>query len=224
MAVGILLDVGKSFTSFENSLIAIDLDVTQDEAHEWKNDVTLYPVEEGSQISDNIRRIPDKVTITGWITDSPINDDDLAAFNQSSDEGAPDFPSRVFTTFGLLHDLMEQRELMTVYTRYATYTNMALQSCNVPRNGNIGEALNFTLEFVAVRIVSTQTVDVPPGISKKLDKKAGAGTQKKTQPKVDKGGEQTKDLNKSGAASITDSLVKAPSSVKDFLSKYGIAP
>lgn len=224
MSVGILLDVGKSFTSFENSLIAIDLDVTQDEAHEWKNDVTLYPVEEGSQISDNIRRIPDKVTITGWITDSPINDDDLAMFNQTADEGGAELPSRVFTTFALLHDLMEQRELLTVYTRYATYTDMALQSCNVPRNGNIGEALNFTLEFVAVRIVSTQTVDVPPGISKKLDKKAGAATQKKTQPKVDKGGEQTKDLNKSGAASIGDSLVKAPSSVKDFLSKYGVAP
>lgn len=224
MAVGILLDVGKSFTSFENSMIAIDLDVTQDEAHEWKNDVTLYPVEEGSQISDNIRRMPDKVTITGWITDSPINDDDLAAFNQTADEGGADLPSRVFTTFGLLHDLMEQRELMTLYTRHKVYTQMALQSCNIPRNGTIGEALNFTLEFVNVRIVSTQTVDVPPGISKKLDKKAGTATQKKTQPKVDKGAEQTKDLNKSGAASITDGLVKAPGSVKDFLSKYGIAP
>lgn len=224
MAVGILLDVGKSFTSFENSLIAIDLDVTQDETHEWKNDVTLYPVEEGSQISDHIRRMPDKVTITGWITDSPINDDDLAAFNQSADGGESESPSRVLTTFGLLHDLMDSRELMTVYTRHKTYTNMALQSCNIPRNGNIGEALNFTLEFVNLRIVSTQTVDVPAGISKKLDKKAGASTQKKTQPKVDKGAEQTNDLNKSAATSVVDSLVKAPSWIKEFLSKYGVAP
>jgi hypothetical protein len=215
MAVGVLLDVGKSFTSFENSTISIDLDVTQDEAHEWKNDVTLYPVEEGSQISDNIRRMPDKLTITGWITDSPINDESTSSDNTSS---------RVSTTFGLLHDLMEARELMTVYTRHKVYTNMALQSCNIPRNGDIGEALNFTLEFVNVRIVSTQTVDVPAGISKKLDKKSDDSTKKKTQPKQEKGSEQTKDLNKSGAASITDALVKAPSSVKDFLSNYGVSP
>lgn len=216
MAVGLLLDVGKSFTSFENDLISIDLDVTQDETHEWKSEVTLYPVEEGSQISDNIRPLPDKITITGWITDAPINDEELNA------ETVGDTNSRTLTTFGLLHDLKDQRKLMTVYTKYKVYTSMALQSCNIPRSGNIGEAITFTMEFINIRLVDTQTVDVPPGISKKLDKKAGAAVQKKTQPKKDQGATQTDNANKSGAATLFDSAVKAPASVKEFLNKYGI--
>lgn len=219
MAVGLLLDVGKSFTSFENDLISIDLDVTQDETHEWKSDVTLYPVEEGSQISDNIRPLPDKITVTGWITDAPINNEEIELSEAESLGGRA---SRAFTTFGLLHDLKDQRKLMTVYTKYKTYTDMALQSCNIPRSGNIGEAITFTMEFINIRLVNTQTVDVPPGISKKLDKKAGAAVQKKTQPKKDQGATQTENANKSGAATILDSAVKAPASVKEFLNKYGI--
>lgn len=217
MSVGILLDVGSSFTSFENSTISIDLDVTQDEAHEWTNDVTLYPVEEGSQISDHIRPMPDKVTITGWITDAPINDTEIEQYNQASDDGSAELPSRVFTTFGLLHDLRDSRELITLYTRHKVYTNMALQSCNIPRNGAMGEALNFTLTFVNVRIVSTQTVDVPAGISKKLDKKTGAAVQKKTQPTKTPGAEQTVDLNKSAATTLSDGAVKLSTAAKENL-------
>lgn len=205
MSVGLLIDVGKSLTSLETSIISIDLDVTMDEAHEWTNDVTSYPVEEGSPITDHIRQMPDKVTITGMISDTPLRDDILQNYNAGVD--GVNAPVRSQTTFDLLRDLMASKELITLYTRYKIYTSMALQNCSIPRSSGMGLMVQFTLQFINVKIVSTQSVDVPPGISKKLDAKAGGAkgpTALKAQPKKDAGAVQNNDLNKSGAATLSD--------------------
>ena len=70
MSFGILVDIGQSYNSIESDLVSLDLDVTQDEIHEWNNEVTQYPVEIGSPISDHIQLNPDNLTISGLITNS----------------------------------------------------------------------------------------------------------------------------------------------------------
>lgn len=183
MSIGILIDVGKSLTSFDNGLISIDLDVTMDEAHEWTNDVTTSPVEIGSPISDHIQELPDRLNITGMISDAAISESILSQLQTASSGGvdSSSYITRVQTTFDLLRAMIKWKKLVTVYTRYKIYPDMALSSVNIPRSAGIGEAINFTAQFVHVRLVESQTVDVPPGISKKSDAKSGAGTQKKTQ-------------------------------------------
>jgi len=47
-------------------------DATIREVHDYKNDVTEWPVEEGFNITDHIRRAPDEITIDGFITNSPV--------------------------------------------------------------------------------------------------------------------------------------------------------
>lgn len=181
MSVGILIDVGRSLTSFKSEVVSIDLDVTQDEAHEWTNDVTTNPVETGSPVADHIQPMPDKLTITGMVSNSAISD---AAIQQLQNEfGSVDGSvalSRVQTTFDLLRKLKEDRKLVTVYTRYKIYTDMALNSVNIPRSAGIGDSINFTASFTHVRIVNTQRVDVPPGIGKK-----GKQTSKPLEKKTD---------------------------------------
>lgn len=81
MSVGILVDVGQSLTKFTSELVSIDLDVTNEEIHEWTNDVTTNPVEIGAPISDHIQELPDKIRITGMISDSAISDNVIRQFS-----------------------------------------------------------------------------------------------------------------------------------------------
>ena len=184
MSIGILIDVGQSITSVYSDVVSLDLDVTQDEAHEWSNDVTQFPVELGSQITDHIQPLPDKLTISGVITNSAIGENALEELNGGDD--------RVQTAFDLLLKLKEDRILLTVYTKHKVYTDMALKSVNLPRDSAIGDSIKFKMEFVNVRLVETQTVEVPDGISKKRDKKAGSDVKKKTEPPTNGGKKDTR--------------------------------
>lgn len=181
MSLGILFDIGKAYGSVSKTddagtITSLDLDVMQDEVHEWKNDVTQFPVETGSQITDHIQPLPDFISVTGIISNSAIGVDALKKQQSGED--------RCQTAFDLLRKFHEDGTLLTVYTRYKVYTDMALKSCNIPRDSGIGDSIKFKLEFVNVRLVNTQTVDVPPGISKKLDKKATKSLVTKTQPQT----------------------------------------
>jgi hypothetical protein len=207
---GVLIDIGRATASFEEvenidgSLISIEFDATTEETHNWTNTVTSSPVEDGSDVTDNILQNPRQLTLTGIITNSPVFLDDSQT---SSIDDSPQ-ETRVNRVFGLLSDLMDKGGLLTVFTRYKVYSDMAITSINIPRTVGIGEAIVFTIEFLKIRIVSTQNVDVPAGISAKLDKKAGASVQKKTMPQKNDGAVPATDLNKSGAASIADGTLK----------------
>lgn len=203
MSVGILVDVGQSLTKFTSELVSIDLDVTNDEIHEWTNEVTTNPVEIGTPISDHIQELPDKVRITGMISDSAISDNVIRQFSNIDDS---QFLTRSQTTFDLLRNLIKDKKLVTVYTRYKTYTDMALVSINLPRNNTTGDAINFTAEFMHVRVVSTQSVDIPKGISKKKTAKVDKATQQKTEPTSKGGDKSTKPVEN---VKIDESLAKA---------------
>lgn len=196
MAIGILYDIGQSndyvLQEDENgNLVSLDLDVTSDEVHEWNNEVTQFPVELGSPITDHIQPQPDRISISGIISNSAIGE--VALEKQKSGE------DRCQTAFDIVRKLMDDRILVTVYTRYKIYTDMALKSTNIPRGSSIGDSLEFKMEFVNVRLVSTQTIKVPDGISKKLDKKSGDDVKKKTEPQKDAGKKEpvTKEPEKS---------------------------
>jgi len=185
MSIGILVDVGKSLTSFGNgTTISIDLDVTMDEVHEWQNDVTTNPVENGAPITDHIQPMPDKLSITGMISDSAISD---AVIKSYSGVGEAQFLTRVQTHFDLLYQLKEERKLVTVYTKYKIYNDMALSSLSIPRGAGMGDSIEFKAEFVRVKLVSTQTVEIPKGVSPNKKGKLTKPLQNKTQPKVDAG-------------------------------------
>ena len=188
MSFGILVDIGQSYNSIESDLVSLDLDVTQDEIHEWNNEVTQYPVEIGSPISDHIQLNPDNLTISGLITNSAIGESALSELAGGDD--------RIQTAFDVLLELRNNRQLVTVYTKHKIYTDMAIKSINLPRDASIGDSLKFKIEFINIRLVETQTVEVPVGISKKLDKKSGDDVKKKTEPPTNAGKIEPKPVEK----------------------------
>lgn len=158
---------------------SVDFDALLEENHEWSNEVSTSPVENGSPVADHIIPNPDKFRCTAMISDSSI-----FGFTDGSTE------SLTQSTFNLLRQLHLNREPITVFTKYFQYDDMAISSIGIPRSGVNGDSLQFSLEFVNLRIVNTQTTKVPEGISKKLDKKSTPAVQKKTDPQKTTGAKQ----------------------------------
>lgn len=177
---------GEQFkTNFGNDFGNVELDATLEESHEWGVDPTTNPVEIGADITDHIIETPDVVTIRGIVSDAPLNGvvGNVISFINS----LTGIEQRSQAVFDLLHDLIRLKQPMAVVTKYHIYTDMVLKSVNIPRSAAVGEAIEFTAEFQNIRVVSTQAVDVPNGISAKKSAKGDAATANKTEPAKNQG-------------------------------------
>ena len=174
---------GEWFLSqFGNEFGNIELDAALDETHEWSAEATMFPVEEGAPVTDHIIEQPDKLRLRGFVSETPIGSAALVV---------PVGGSRSRAVFELLEKLIKLRATMTVYTRHKNYPDMALVGVNIPRSSSVGEAIEFTAEFVRIRRVATQLVDIPPGVNPKPGKTA-----------VGKKAEAAKDSGKKQAAPV----------------------
>jgi hypothetical protein len=174
-------------TKFGNQFGNIELDAALDEAHDWTAEATSNPVEEGAPVTDHIIDQADKLRIRGFVTDTPL----VASESVDGVVNNGDISNRTQGVFELLRELLKAREVMTVYTKHRVYDNMALTAVNIPRAAGVGEALEFTLDFVNIRKVATQLVDVPAGISAKKSAKGDGATANKAEPRKDAGKKQT---------------------------------
>lgn len=178
--MGILFDPGTPNIRLEG-IATVEFDALIDENHDWSSEVTMNPVENGSPITDHIQLNPDKFRITATISDSSI-------ILGAQADGAQ---SNTQNVFDLLRSLHEDRQTIIVYSKYTIYTDMAIASIGIPRSVANGDSLQFTIEFINVRVVSTQTAKVPAGISKKSDKKSTSAMNKKTEPQKATGAKQS---------------------------------
>lgn len=173
MSIVSILYSGKAST-----IGSLQLDVTTKEQHNYENKVSLFPVEEGSDISDNIRQEPDTFTIEGLISSTPIA---ILDFGTSLEAG-----KRVINAQdALLAIAGRQRQgknttpkLVTIVTGLRVHTNMGMVSLNTPRDGKTGQALRFVAKFVKVETVSSETVKYSNPKPTHIDK---------TQSKIEKG-------------------------------------
>ncbi len=175
-------------TAFGNLYGNIELDAALDENHEWSAEATSNPVEVGAPVTDHVIDQSDKLKIKGFVTDTPL----------TSSQSLPQI-SRSQDVFDLLYELIKLKEPMTVYTKHRIYDDMILTNVNIPRTAGVGEAIEFSAEFINIRKVATQMVDVPSGISAKKGAKAGGAngsTAKKAEPKKDAGKKQAETVQK----------------------------
>lgn len=183
------------------------LDARIDENHQLSNDVTQYPVEEGSNITDHVRNRPFVLTMTGHVTNSPIEyvgfDEGLNRFDSTVSEGAI-AEGRSYSAYDVLITMYNSRILMDVQTTLNLYENMIFQDLVIPRNSSIGGEIRFTATLVQVTKAKTEFAAVNIDNVKtdeERDKRAAAD--------ADKGKQNTSEpteTSKSLAASLLDSI------------------
>lgn len=122
-------------------LVEFTADVTIDELHERRAEVTEHPVESGARVSDHIILTPERVTINGFVSDAGV-----AVFGSQ--------PGRTQSAFDALEDAWQAREPVSIVTGYKTYQDMVITRLNLPRNRP--ESMQFSIELQHVTIVSSQ--------------------------------------------------------------------
>lgn len=144
------------------------IDCSLSESHSFDSDVTEFPVESGSSISDNIRPLPITVDIEGFVSNTPIG--------LMRDERVITSQKPVETCYELLQAIRDEREPVTIQTSLRTYENMALTRLNIPRGPGGADGLRFTASFKQIQYVTnvrTIRVSIPiatGGTGKKKDK------------------------------------------------------
>lgn len=132
------------------SIGAILLDATISEEHEATNVVTNHPIEDGGFVTDHVYEEPDRVTIEGEITNTPV-----MLFG-----GLVGITDRRIEAFEQLRDIRASRDIVTLVTGLKVYTNMVMTSLSTPRTQTTGGRLQFTASFQDVRKVASQVVGV----------------------------------------------------------------
>lgn len=129
------------------------LDVLVTEEIDLEGEVTRYPVEDGTTISDHVFQGPEIVRISGMVSEG-----DTAAFSFSSALG-----TRIADAIGLMRAMHAERQLVTVSTGKMLYEDMAFSRLSASRSadGEGGNWLTIKAELVKVRKVKLRTADAP---------------------------------------------------------------
>lgn len=156
----------------------LELDATVSDTHEYTNELTNFPVEEGSDITDHIRRHPERVTIEGFVTNAPVKYFGVEGKVQNQylgDQAGTNDQSRASSAFDKLLELAgydpagksnpqtsgkRTAQIVSIVTGLREYSNMVMTRLNIPRNSQTGESLRFTAEFVRIIRVQTELVVV----------------------------------------------------------------
>lgn len=159
------------------------IDCIVSESHERESDVTSLPVEDGSNITDNIRPKNRTCSIEGIVSDTPAGD-----LSSERDVTQDDSVVTTQAACDTLESAWAQSRTVVVETPFMTYPRMAIKSLTMPRDAKTGRALKFSVKFEEIRIRQTirvsvaaivRSVDSRASAKKPMGKKAGKNVNNK---------------------------------------------
>lgn len=151
----------------------LELDALLTESTSLRSQITEYPIEDGSVISDHITQESEALSIEGVITGAGT------LFNIAAGK------AKLIAAKEALRELHKKRELITVVTGVDVYEDFAIESCEINRTADGGEKLDVSLTLKKIKKVTLRTADIPP------EKTSGSTTGKAGGTKT-KAGKSTK--------------------------------
>lgn len=132
-------------------VIGLELDATILESPQYGATPTQSDVETGADITDHVELDPERLSIQGIVTNTPI--DLLSGGIAISENPAQD------ALFYLL-ELYRRREPFDFVGGLKVYSDMIITSFNPSRTPQTGNALEFTMTMQQIRIVDSEVVAV----------------------------------------------------------------
>jgi hypothetical protein len=175
------LQVKPAYIQWNNGAAALFFDAVTSEDHERGADISDYAVEQGAVVVDNVRPLPNKLTLEAFVSNSPIDSPDgqiqpltilvdppidplsfprpqSVTASTLQFTGVLDY---VATTFSTLTSLRDTATLLTITTPRAYYTNMIVEKISLHRDATTGTSGKFSIEFREIRIVTSKVVAAP---------------------------------------------------------------
>lgn len=129
----------------------IDIDCRLSEEHSYESNVTRFPVEEGIDVTDNIQRRPITFSLSGIVTNSPVN-----FLGDLTTTGLLASGARTALAYERLKQIYRDSEVVDVRTTLETYIGYAMTSLSFPRSITTGDGLFFNATFVEFQTVQSQ--------------------------------------------------------------------
>lgn len=160
--------VATNYSTSEQIVISVDAVISEDQ--KYNNDISQFPIENGSSISDNVVRTPDTITLNCFVSNDRIN---LLGKAVNHNKG---FNSYAQTTYEDMlrivgktkvavvsfdqSDFIDETSifLCEIYTASRIYSDMFLKSLSIPKTASTGDGLDFTAEFVKVLFADEMVV------------------------------------------------------------------
>ena len=134
--------------------IEFDALISSDEGH--TAEIPDYPIETGFMVSDTITIQPMTLSMTLFLTDTPVTWRSRFGGGQGRSDQVIDQLKRTY----------EKRELVTVVTSEQTYENMGIESYTISKSLDIGYAYQIPISFKQVKKTQTKTVGIPASYGK----------------------------------------------------------
>lgn len=172
MAIDVL---GLVFAANPKTTIGGEVEVPLDAAvaveHEFHNRVTTNPIEDGSEVADHVMREPDRVTVEGFVSDTPVEIlGGVLGGNVSGLVGdIVGAEVRHVEAWRLLRQAFDTQALLTLVTTLGEYEDMVIESLSTQQSDRSAHALWFSMSLVKIVKASTseglldQLLDVLPG-------------------------------------------------------------
>lgn len=134
------------------------IDCTISENHKYSSEVTEFPVESGSTISDNIRLKPLEIDLDCIISNTPIGEAAATQFvgPQAPNMAKPQNARRSSIVYQRLMDMRDAKEFIVVRTSRAAFKDMVIEDLSIPRDSHTGDAMRFTIKLKHIKIVENQ--------------------------------------------------------------------
>lgn len=158
--------------------------------------ITLYPVEDGTIISDNISQGTKRLKISGLI--STVDAGGGFGIAATLGFGSDDKSAKLVDIMETIERIHDAREIITVSTGQLIYRDMAFSSISAKRSNNEGGGnwLAIDAEMINIRKVKLKSADAPPaeqvappaqGRSGATNQPAGANANGGNTPQADNG-------------------------------------
>lgn len=135
----------------------IEFDALIESERSFEAQVPEYAVETGYSVSDGIIFGAETLSMTLYITNTPVT----WYSRHGSDQ------SRVDTVCKKLEELYYKAEPITIVTSDETYTDMAIESISIRKTLETGYAREIPISFKKVRKTSAKTTTIPDSYGKK---------------------------------------------------------
>ena len=199
------------------SIWGIEFDALIEEDKTLTATIPVYPVEEGFQVSDTIINDPVTLTLTLYVSNTPVTW--LSRHGHSK--------SRVRSICEEIEEKWTSKELAKIVTSDAIYTNMGLTSIAIKHSKETGYSREITITAQKVRITEKKTVNIPADILQSGSSEASGGNASTSGTSAKSSGTSvngsTSTSSKKSSSRIVNYITN-PTSTEKYSVLYGSIP
>lgn len=152
------------------SIDGIEFDALLDQSTDYEADVPEYPTEKGFSVSDNISLKPETLSMTLYVSDTPVT------WKSRFGSGK----GRVEKVVKQLQDLYFAKKVVTVVTSDAVFDSMAITSISISKSADVGYAREIPISLKKIIVTESSTTSIPDSYGKSGTTGASAGTANTT--------------------------------------------